>query len=227
LTDSSDEADVPSPIDLRSEADATEWAATAMAKRPWREAFFQTFVAELHRLSNPRAAVLELGSGPGFLAQRILEALTEVDYTALDFSLAMHALAQKRLGPLATRVHFVHADFLLPDWDAGLQQYDAIVTLQAVHELRHKRHAIGLYRRVRELLTRDGVFLIADHVRGEQAMVNAALYMSLPEHEQVLRDAGFDAEEIRREQGLVLYRAHAVGRPGGASPSPRSSPKSS
>jgi hypothetical protein len=37
----------PSPIDLRSPADALVWAASAMSKRPWRARIFDAFVDEL------------------------------------------------------------------------------------------------------------------------------------------------------------------------------------
>jgi hypothetical protein len=84
-----DDDDVVSPIDLRS-ADAREWATTAMEKRPSREEFFQCFVAQLRELRLADPWVLELGSGPGFLPQRILESIPCVQYTMPDFSPAMH-----------------------------------------------------------------------------------------------------------------------------------------
>src|SRR3954447_11589781 len=71
--DDSRAGDVPSPIDFHAMAEAEAWAATAMVKRPWREAVFQRFVTELE--TQGARTVLELGSGPGFLARRILEAL--------------------------------------------------------------------------------------------------------------------------------------------------------
>jgi SAM-dependent methyltransferase len=201
-------ADVPSPIDFRNPADAEEWAATAMAKRPWREGFFSTFVAELDRPCSVGGRVLELGSGPGFLARRVLQSLPLVDYTALDFSPAMHSLAARRLGAVAERVRFVERDFREPGWTTGLAQYDAVVTLQAVHELRHKRHAVALYRSVLPLLARGGLFLMCDHIYGEGRMTDASLYMSLLEHENALQQAGFGrVQQARREGGLVLYRA--------------------
>ena len=82
---SGDPDDVPSAIDLRSMADARDWAASAMLKRPWREEFFRRIAQELAGLDGSGCTVLELGSGPGFLAQRILAALSPVDYIALDF----------------------------------------------------------------------------------------------------------------------------------------------
>lgn len=150
----SPDVDVPSPIDFRHPADAAQWTATAMAKRPCRESFFSSFVAELAALPASPLRILELGSGPGFLARRILEADPRIEYTAMDFSLAMHALAKERLGPLTSRVRFVEADFRMPGWTAGLSSYHAVATMQAVHELRHKRHAIGLYRGLRQSLHR-------------------------------------------------------------------------
>src|SRR5262249_7982297 len=61
--------DVPSPIDLSSVKDARAWAGTAMQQRPWREQILQRIVAELRTIkATPPLRVLELGSGPGFLA---------------------------------------------------------------------------------------------------------------------------------------------------------------
>ena len=89
--------DVPSTIDLRTEKDAREWAASAMSKRPWRAVFFQRFVEELRSLDVRPLQILELGSGPGFLARCILEAIPAAAYSMLGFSPAMHNLARERL----------------------------------------------------------------------------------------------------------------------------------
>ena len=67
-------ADVPSPPDFRVTADAREWAETAMANR--REDFFRAIA---DNISSPEKAadalsILELGSGPGFLARYLLDA---------------------------------------------------------------------------------------------------------------------------------------------------------
>jgi ubiquinone/menaquinone biosynthesis C-methylase UbiE len=83
----------------------------AMKRRPWREEFFRTITKELCRQNVRALTVLELGSGPGFLAQRVLESSPTVAYAALDFSLPMHMLARERLVALADRVQFLEADF--------------------------------------------------------------------------------------------------------------------
>lgn len=56
-------------------------------------------------------------------------------------------------------------------------------------------------------LARQILFLVCDHVSGEAGMANMSLYMSLDEHRHALREAGFSAHEVRREHGMVLYRA--------------------
>lgn len=199
--------DVPSPIDLRCMADARAWAESAMEKRPWRVAFFQSFVDELKALNRERLSILELGSGPGFLAEYLLSALPAVDYWALDVSPAMHELARQRLGDKAGRVNFVVADFKSTDWADSLPQFDAAISMQAVHEVRHKRHIPALFTSIRERLAHGGTFLMCDHILGEGGMSDSDLYMTEQEQEEALRAVGFKVGLVQAESGMVLWRA--------------------
>ncbi len=200
--------DVPSPIDLRLMADAREWESTALSKRPWRTDFFAAFAAAIRTAPMPAQSILELGSGPGFLAQHLLTALPAVSYVALDFSPAMHQLAVERLGVLASRVQFLERSFLDADWSHGLGPFEVIVTNQAVHELRHKRHAATLHTQARELLAPGGVYLVCDHFAGEGGMTNDQLYMTVVEQHQALVSAGFvGVEQLLLKGGLVLHAA--------------------
>jgi cyclopropane fatty-acyl-phospholipid synthase-like methyltransferase len=200
--------DVPSPIDLRLMRDAAEWEATAMSKRPWRAEFFARMEEEIAAAVPPARRILELGSGPGFLAQHLLQNLDGVSYVMLDFSAAMHQLARRRLGALSARAEFVERDFKQPGWDEGLGAFDCVLTMQAVHELRHKRHAPALHERVRELLAPGGFYLVCDHYCGTDAMRNDQLYMTADEQRSALAGAGFTSiEELLRTGGMVLQRA--------------------
>ena len=202
------EADVPSAIDLRTMRDASQWADEVSAKRPCRPAFFEAFACELRGLSISDASILELGSGPGFLAQYLLDRVGLQSYTAMDFSDAMHSLAKQRLGPKANAVTFLARDFLDPAWDEGLPLYSSVITLQAVHELRHKRRAPGLYSQVLPHVRSDGIFLMCDHYYGVGGMANSALFMSEVEHVEALTRAGFVGVTcVHKEGGMVLYRA--------------------
>jgi len=198
--------DVPSPIDLRQMSDAREWADEAMVKRPWRTEFFAEFANQLS--AGDARHVLELGSGPGFLAKFLLDALPGISYTALDFSPAMHALAAERLGEARSRVSFVEGSFREPTWMEGLGPVDHVVTNQAVHELRHKRHARALHEQVRQLLVPQGRYLVCDHFAGPGGMSNDQLYMSIEEQRVALLDAGFArVEPVLLKRGLMLYVA--------------------
>jgi SAM-dependent methyltransferase len=202
----SEPADVPSPIDLTTPSDAAEWERTAMPKRPWRLEFFDSFAA--HIPADRRARVLELGSGPGFLAQHLLSRLPTISMVLLDFSAAMHALAKERLGYLVNRATFLERSFKEPDWSLGLGPFDVVVTHQAVHELRHKRHAGVLHRQVRSLLSPAGQYLLCDHHVGLDGMSNRELYMSIEEQRDSLLSAGFtEVLELKRKGGLVLHSA--------------------
>lgn len=200
--------DVPSPIDLRVMVDAQDWEHTAMMKRPWRSEFFERFTAEISNMPIATHRVLELGSGPGFLAHHLLQALTRIQIVMLDFSAAMHTLAKIRLGDLANRAQFVERSFKDPKWNEGLGKFDCIVTNQAVHELRHKRYAATLHSQARECLVPGGTYLVCDHFAGENGMKNDQLYMSVEEQRQALVSAGFlDVEKLMLKGGMVLYRA--------------------
>lgn len=178
-----------------------------MAKRPWRTDFFAVIARDVGAAA-PAGAVLELGAGPGFLAGYLLDALPAISYVWLDFSPAMHALARQRLGPSTARAKFIERSFKDVDWEQGLGTFDSVVTMQAVHELRHKRHAVALHRAVRRVISPGGPYLVCDHFAGDGGMVNHDLYMTIDEQSDCLRTAGFERIEVVLQRGgLVLHRA--------------------
>lgn len=200
--------DVPSPINLCNMEDALEWERTAM-QRPNRIDFFSAIADELESVSRPALKVLELGSGPGFLALYLLERLPRLELVLLDNSKVMHELARKRLGSWHHRVSFLERNFKDADWAKELGPFDAVVTLQAVHELRHKRYASALHRQVASQLTNAGCYLVCDHYCGENGMQNDQLYMTPDEHRASLENAGYKVREVLKISGRVLYHAAA------------------
>ncbi len=198
--------DVPSPIDLQDEADARAWAESANTLRPWRARFFEAIVQAVDATRATR--VLELGSGPGFLAEQLLRGRPAATLVLLDFSAPMHLLARERLQGVDGRVTFVERSFKEADWMAGLGSFDHVVTHQAVHELRHKRYAEPLHRQVRSVLRAGGSYLVADHYFGDDGMKKEGLYMTVEEQQAALRAAGFQqVTELLRLGGIVLNRA--------------------
>lgn len=179
------DADIPTPIDLRDRTVAAAWAAAADVKRPWRA----EIRAHIGALCGDTKRVLELGAGPGQLAEAILEGRAIERYTLVDFSSPMLEMSRTRLG--AAPVDYLERDFTRASWAAGLTGYDAVVAMQSVHELRHKRHAAGLYARVREVLRPGGVLIVCDH---EPAACerSRALYATVEEQHIAFAEAGFD-----------------------------------
>lgn len=200
------ERDVPSPIDLRDPADARQWERTAQ-ERPGRAEIFRAFWQQLSTLE-PEMRVLELGSGPGFLAAYLLDAFPRARLTLLDFSPAMHDLARARLGSRASQVKFVERSFKEPGWSRDLGQFDAVITNQAVHELRHKRYAAEVHAVVKTILAPGGIYLVSDHFFGENGLSNDQLYMTALEQRDALSRSGFPEVVCVASVGtLVMHRA--------------------
>ena len=84
------------------------------------------------------------------------------------------------------------------------------VTMQAVHELRHKRHAARLHRAVGSILSPVGVYLVCDHVAALGGMIDTELYMTAAEQHEALDLAGFrDIGVVMEKKGLILLRSAA------------------
>ena len=89
-----------------------------------------------------------------------------------------------------------------------LGMFEAIVTPQAVHELRHKDRARGLHAQAAALLAPGGAYLVCDHFAGEGGMKDDQLSMTVKEQAAALNGAGFDrVEQLLLKGGLVLHRA--------------------
>jgi SAM-dependent methyltransferase len=195
--------DLPIRVDFRDPATARAWIEDTRIRRPYRPRFFAAFCAALSR---PQLRILELGSGPGQLAREILVHCDVQTYVALDFSPAMHAIAAEDLGELASRVTFVTRDFREPAWAADLGVFDAVVTLQAAHETRHKRHLVPLLERARTVIAIGGVALYADHYLMPDTKL-PALLPARADQPLALERAGFvEIELCYEEGGMALWR---------------------
>jgi SAM-dependent methyltransferase len=198
--------EVPTPIDFRLMDACQEWESKAMA-RPFRLDFFEAITSQLRKIDATELNILELGSGPGFLALYILERVPTVRLSLLDFSPAMHHLARKRLADYANRVEYIERNFKEPGWVAGLGTFDVVVSIQAVHELRHKLYAEALHRQVRNVLIEQGCYLVCDHYFGEDGLQNDQLYMTRDEQRNCLASAGFKVTDLLIKGGRSLYHA--------------------
>lgn len=202
MTSSQDPTEVPSPLDFHDLSQARAWVEDTVRRRPWRPRFFEAFAGALSAEEAPVRRVFELGSGPGHLAAALLERCPIERYVALDFSPAMHLIAEEHLGPLAGRVSFHVRDFREADWAAGLDLADAVVTHQAVHEVRHKDRQPALFAGVHAALRPGGLFLICDHYwEAGVPWKEVPLYLTPDEQLTMLADARFEELKVLHDEG--------------------------
>ncbi|MDX2021145.1 MAG: class I SAM-dependent methyltransferase [Deltaproteobacteria bacterium] len=149
-------------------------------------------IAELLRGTNPAPRrVLELGSGPGLLADAILKVCDLDNYTLFDFSLPMLDMSRKKLASHPS-AEFVCGDFKHKDWTASLvPSFDVVVAMQAVHEIRHKRHVPELYRQSCSVLRPGGLLVVCDHTPPAPNSPLARLHSTEDEQLAAFAAAGF------------------------------------
>jgi cyclopropane fatty-acyl-phospholipid synthase-like methyltransferase len=188
--------------------DALSWTKEANIKRPFRTDFFHAIETLIKNTNAPKTRILELGSGAGFLAEYLLSRLPNLSYDLFDFSPAMHELSSQRLTRWRDLCRWLMGDFKQDGWSDHLKEYDIVVTVQAVHELRHKRYAAAFHKSVLKLLATNGTYLMCDHYVGDDGMRDQALYMTPEEHLESLNAAGFGLiAMILKKTGLILFRA--------------------
>jgi SAM-dependent methyltransferase len=198
--------DVPYGNNWDSAVEAAAYGESADQARPWRSEIREHIAARVATLG-PGARVLELGSGPGLLAHRVLQRCPTVErYTLMDFSEPMLELSRARLAAFPA-ASFVCASFKADDWTSRVGgPFDCVVSMQAVHELRHKRHAPRLYQQIHRLLSVPGLVLVCDHTPFDDSPKSLALYMSEQEQRQALADARFASVHVELSvKGLLLY----------------------
>jgi tRNA (cmo5U34)-methyltransferase len=135
---------------------------------PCFDDFYRTALELLPFAPDARFEVLDLGAGSGLLSAMIAEAFPKARLTLFDLTPEMLRIARLRLKPLGKRVRFVSADFAAA---APAKSYDAVVSALAIHHLPDsgKRH---LFADIFKYLTAGGVFINADQVAGETAVID-------------------------------------------------------
>jgi SAM-dependent methyltransferase len=123
-------ADVPPGVDFLDAEHVREWVAACEVDKPWRVPMRIRF-AELVAGLPPGSRVLELGSGPGLLAEGILERCANLaSYTLLDFSDHMLGLSRDRLERFSV-TQFIKANFRAADWTEALSPpYTAVIAMR-------------------------------------------------------------------------------------------------
>src|SRR5215467_7147438 len=98
--------EVPSDHDFFDPGYVKQWTDSIVRYRPERQQLFKAFAAEAAGIQKDRLSVLELGCGPGFLAEQLLQNCNVSRYTLVDFSPHMLELSRQRLAGFKGRCFF-------------------------------------------------------------------------------------------------------------------------
>ena len=169
-----------------------EWAGRFAPTEP-RLQLFDMILAQVESLTKSDAHVVELGTGPGYMARHILERNDSISYEALDFSEAFLDIARQTLGELASRVVFTKADLMDQSWPSRLSTSpDAIVSTWALHDLGGQQAVADVYSRCFETLSEGGVLVNGDFIKPDGTMWEyEAGRFEISRHLELLQAAGF------------------------------------
>ncbi len=120
--------------------------------------------------------VLDVGSGPGVLADAVLRSIPRARLVVQDYSPPMLAQAHSRLAWAGDRVRFHLSDLRSPGWSRDLgQRFDAIVSSYAIHNLRDPAAIRAVYDELVALLAPGGCVLLLDLVESPGPRADALI----------------------------------------------------
>lgn len=164
---------------------------------PERLKLFNVILAELKLRIAPNGCVVELGIGPGYLADHLLRAMPEIQYYGVDFSSPMLDIARQRLKPHVARLVYVQADLLKEDWWTNIPRpVGAIVSTWALHDLGSQENVEVVYRSCAQVLHDGGIFLNGDFIKPDKAIYGYEPgRFKISKHIEILRRVGFKYAE--------------------------------
>jgi len=151
------------------------WDAQQQAYMPDREERFTALIDAVEAgAGRPDPLVLDLGSGPGSLAVRLLGRIPGATVVAVDADPLLLALGRAAYGDRAG-LRFADLDLRVPGWPAGLgldRQADAAVSTTALHWLPAPALR-AMYAELATVLRPGGLLLNGDHLTDEEALTPA------------------------------------------------------
>ena len=105
-----------------------------------------------HIINDKEYRVLELGIGPGYLANHLLSNHDNIQYEGLDFSESMLEIAKQRNTAFVDRMVFTRADLINEVWiNKIINRPNIVVSTWALHDLFSKKNIQNVYKSVFEL----------------------------------------------------------------------------
>ena len=178
--------------EFHDEAFASAWAIR-FVPTPERLELFALISSEVQSHVPTNGCIVELGLGPGYLAEHLLNLLPGVHYCGIDFSRPMLDLARHRLRAHAPRVAYLQADLVKGNWRSGVPTtVHAIVSTWTLHDLGSRKHVSTVYGTCARILQDGGLFLNGDFIKPELATHEYEPgRFEITTHVQLLQRVGF------------------------------------
>ena len=182
--------------DFHDEEFVAGWA-DRFVPTPERLELFNIIFSELKSRNPPNRCVVELGIGPGYLADYLLRVMPEIQYYGVDFSSPMLDIARQRLTPHLARVTYVQADLVKDDWWTNIPTpVDTIVSTWALHDLGSQENVEVVYKNCAQVLQDGGMLLNGDFIKPDKAVYEYEPgRFEIAKHIAMLRQVGFKSAE--------------------------------
>lgn len=168
---------------------------------PSRLELFDTILAEVQKITSLPIKVLELGIGPGYLAEYILGKNSSIQYEGLDYAAPMLEIAAKRNEVHKDKLIFTQTDLTTTNWgDQVKNQPDVIISTWALHDLFSQDNIFNVYQVAYNILPKGGVLLNGDFIKPETSTFEYEGGRIKPSvHLALLKKAGFRSVSIIKE----------------------------
>ncbi len=143
-----------------------DWDRMQTAYLPRREERFGALVEFVATRGPSRPCLIDLGTGTGALAERLLRRLPRCSVVAVDYDPVTMRIGREVLGDASGRLTWVDADLRSSRWMDALpaHRFDAAVTTTALHWLRAPALS-RLFADLHQLIRPGGLFLNGDTMR--------------------------------------------------------------
>lgn len=162
-----------------------------------RLSLFQMILERLDLKNDQQLRILELGIGPGYLAEYILSKYNNIIYEGLDFSEAMIDIAKCRLKTKENNLILTKADLTMDAWKNKIKSAPQnIISTWTLHDLLSKQNICNVYKTAYEILPPKGKVINGDFIKPEHSDIeyeNGRINPS--EHINLLKSCGF--REVR------------------------------
>ena len=168
-----------------------EWARRFEIS-PERQRLFADICEQILPFVNKaNATIVELGAGPGFLAEYILNYFSHIQYIGVDFSQAMLDIAKERIERHLSRVQFVRLDLLQDSLEQlPVTPVQAVVSTWSLHDLGGSEAIRRVYDESQSIL--DGILVNGDFIDPE---IEGVSYepgrISVEQHLEMLSELGY------------------------------------